>query len=35
SPVGTVLANQSSWRVECTKAVNRPSAVAYIPFFQL
>ncbi|CAF1016655.1 unnamed protein product [Rotaria sp. Silwood1] len=34
SPVGTVMSTQNVWRVECTKAVNRPSSVAYIRFYQ-
>jgi hypothetical protein len=33
SPLGAVLSNHSNWRVQCTKAVNRPSVSAYIRFF--
>ncbi|CAF1403097.1 unnamed protein product [Rotaria sordida] len=34
SPIGTVMSTQNVWRVECTKAVNRPSTAAYIRFYQ-
>ncbi|CAF4441729.1 unnamed protein product [Rotaria sp. Silwood2] len=34
SPVGTIMSTQNVWRVQCTKAVNRPSTAAYIRFYQ-
>ncbi|CAF4268552.1 unnamed protein product, partial [Rotaria sordida] len=34
SPIGTIMPTQNVWRVECTKAVNRPSTAAYIRFYQ-